>query len=60
MMRGAGPYYVPPPYFCGEELFQLELPLDRSSMTNWRNRIGEERLQALLPKSLAVATRTAL
>jgi hypothetical protein len=25
------------------------LPLDRSSMTNWRNRVGEERLQALSP-----------
>jgi Family of unknown function (DUF6461)/Transposase domain (DUF772) len=47
-------------YFCGEESFQLELPLDRSSMTNWRNRIGEARLQALLQESLAVATRTAL
>src|SRR5258708_38937360 len=27
-------------------------------MTNWRNRMGEERLQALLQESLAVATRT--
>src|SRR6266705_2045722 len=34
------------------------LPLDRSSMTNWRNRMGEERLQALLQESLAVATKT--
>src|SRR5215472_8618122 len=49
------PYYQ---YFCGEEFFQHELPLDRSSMTNWRNRMGEERLQALLQESLAVATRT--
>jgi Family of unknown function (DUF6461)/Transposase domain (DUF772) len=46
-------------YFCGEEFFQLELPLDCSSMTDWRNRIGEERLQALLQDSLAVAIRTA-
>src|SRR5258708_9360276 len=45
-------------YFCGEEFFQHRLPLDRSSMTNWRNRMGEERLQALLQESLAVATRT--
>jgi hypothetical protein len=29
-------------------------------MTDWRNRIGEERLQALLQESLAVAIRTAL
>ena len=49
------PYYQ---YFCGEEFFQHELPLDRSSMTNWRNRMGEERLRALLQESLAVATKT--
>src|SRR6195256_1139806 len=49
------PYYQ---YFCGEEFFQHRLALDRSSMTHWRNRMGEERLQALLQESLAVATRT--
>jgi IS5 family transposase len=49
------PYYQ---YFCGEEFFQHRLPLDRSSMTRWRNRMGEERLQTLLQESLAVATRT--
>src|SRR5271167_2496628 len=49
------PYYQ---YFCGEEFFQHRLPLDRSSMSNWRNRMGEERLQALLQESLAVATKT--
>ena len=49
------PYYQ---YFCGEEFFRHRLPLDRSSMSNWRNRMGEERLQALLQESLAVATRT--
>jgi IS5 family transposase len=49
------PYYQ---YFCGEEFFQHRLPLDRSSMTNWRNRMSEERLQALLQESLAVATKT--
>src|SRR6266852_4825469 len=49
------PYYQ---YFCGEEFFQHRLPLDRSSMTNWRTRMGEERLQALLQESLAVATKT--
>jgi len=49
------PYYQ---YFCGEEFFQHRLPLERSSMTHWRNRMGEERLQALLQESLAVATKT--
>jgi transposase, IS5 family len=49
------------PYFqllCGEEFFQHQLPFDRSSLTRWRQRMGEERLMALLQESLAVATRT--
>src|ERR1700726_435980 len=49
------PYYQ---YFCGEEFFQHRLVFDRSSMTRWRNRMGEDRLQALLQESLSVATRT--
>jgi IS5 family transposase len=49
------PYYQ---YFCGEEFFQHRAPFDRSSMTRWRQRMGEERLQALLQESLAVATKT--
>jgi IS5 family transposase len=49
------PYYQ---YFCGEEFFQHRLVFDRSSLTRWRNRMGEERLQALLQESLSVATRT--
>src|SRR3954463_7367193 len=49
------PYYQ---FFCGEEFFQLRLVFDRSSLTRWRNRMGEERLQALLQESLSVATRT--
>src|ERR1700730_14099996 len=49
------PYYQ---FFCGEEFFQHRLVFDRSSLTRWRNRMGEERLQALLQESLSVATRT--
>src|SRR5450631_1994182 len=49
------PYYQ---YFCGEEFFQHRLVFDRSSMTRWRNRMGEDRLQALLQESLSVATKT--
>jgi IS5 family transposase len=44
--------------FCGEEFFQHRLPFDRSSLTRWRQRMGEERLVALLQESLSVATRT--
>ena len=49
------PYYQ---YFCGEEFFQHRLVFDRSSLTRWRQRMGEKKLQALLQESLAVATRT--
>ena len=50
------PYYQ---FFCGEEFFQHRLVFDRSSLTRWRQRMGEEKLQALLQESLSVATRTA-
>jgi IS5 family transposase len=49
------PYYQ---YFCGEEFFQHKPPFDRSSMTRFRQRMGEERLQTLLQESLAVAVKT--
>ena len=49
------PYYQ---FFCGEEFFQHRLVFDRSSLTRWRNRMGEERLQALIQESLSVATKT--
>ena len=49
------PYYQ---HFCGEEFFQHRLVFDRSSLTRWRNRMGEERLAALIQESLSVATRT--
>ena len=49
------PYFQ---YFCGEEFFRHDLPFDRSSMTRWRQRMGEERLGALLQESLAVAVKT--
>jgi IS5 family transposase len=39
--------------FCGEEFFKHQLPFDRSSMTRWRQRMGEERLIALLQESLS-------
>jgi IS5 family transposase len=53
--------WVENPYFqlfCGEEFFQHRLVFDRSSITRWRQRMGEEKLVALVQESLAVATRT--
>ena len=49
------PYFQ---FFCGEEFFLHELPFDRSSMTRWRQRMGEERVSAFLQESLSVAVRT--
>ena len=52
--------WVENPYlqaFCGEEFFRHELPLDRSSMTRWRGRIGPEKLEVLLAETVAVATK---
>ena len=48
------PYYQ---LFCGEEFFCHQLPFDRSSLTRWRQRMGEDKLVALIQESLAVATR---
>jgi IS5 family transposase len=42
--RLENPYYQ---LFRGEEFFRHSLPLDRSSMTRWRQRMGEEKLMVL-------------
>jgi IS5 family transposase len=44
-------------YFCGEEYFQHALPLERSGMTHFRNRVGEQALEMLLQETLAAAHR---
>src|SRR6266446_4424791 len=49
------PYFQ---YFCGEVVFRHELPFDRSSLTRWRQRLGEEQIAALLQESLSVAHRS--
>lgn len=49
------PYYQ---LFCGEEFFQHALAFDRSSLTRWRQRMGEEKLVALAQESLASAMRS--
>src|SRR5262249_59792967 len=49
------PYFQ---YFCGEVVFRHELPFDRSSLTRWRQRLGEEQIVALLQGSLSGARRT--
>lgn len=53
--------WVENPYhqlFCREQHFRHKLPLDRSSMTRWRNRIGADKLELLLAETLRVAMET--
>lgn len=47
-------------YFCGEEYFQTEFPIHPTTMTKWRNRLGEEDLQTLLEGTIksALSTKT--
>src|SRR5258707_6152753 len=49
------PYFQ---FFCGELSFCYEVPFDRSSLTRWRQRLGEEQLVALIQESLSVAHKT--
>lgn len=46
------PYFQ---YFCGEEYFNHTFPIERSSMTHWRKRVGEDFCIKLLQESLRVA-----
>jgi transposase, IS5 family len=46
-------------HFCGEVVFRHDAQFDRSWLTRWRQRLGEEQLAALLQESLSVALITA-
>src|ERR1700738_5251758 len=45
-------------FFCGELSFCHQLPFDRSSLTHWRQGVGEGELGAVLQESLSVAHKT--
>jgi transposase, IS5 family len=42
-------------YFCGFNQFQHELPIDPSSMTRWRKRLGPEKIEELLTVTIHTA-----
>ena len=42
-------------YFCGETYFQHELPVNPSSLTRWRQRLGESGMEALLSATVDAA-----
>ena len=47
-------------YFCGETYLQTELPIDPSSMSRWRKRIGEEGVELLLAVTIEAARAAGL
>src|SRR5262245_37812671 len=49
------PYFQ---YLCGEEFFCHVLPLDRSSLTRWRQRMGEETIMPVLRENLSVVVKS--
>ena len=49
------PYYQ---YFCGNEYFEHNLPIDPSSMTKFRKRIGKETIEELLEETVRSANRS--
>ena len=44
-------------FLCGEEYFQHVFPLDPSSLTRWRDRVGPAGIESLLAETIATAKR---
>lgn len=44
-------------YFSGMKYFEHELPIDPSSMTKWRKRLGEQGAESLLKETIATGVR---
>ena len=44
-------------HFCGERFFQHRPPIDPSSMTRWRKRIGEEGVEWMLTQTIEAGKR---
>ena len=49
------PYYR---LFSGEEFFRHDVPFDRSSLTRWRQRTGEEKIAALIQAGRLLTSRS--
>lgn len=47
-------------FFCGETYLQTDLPIDPSSLTRWRKRIGEEGVETLLAVTIDAARAAGL
>ncbi len=49
------PYYQ---YFCGEKYFRHELPIDPSSLSRWRRRIGEQGAELILKHTIPTGLKS--
>ena len=47
-------------HFCGETFFQHRLPIDPSSLTRWRKRIGEEGVEWMLTQTIEAGKRAGM
>ena len=47
-------------YFCGEQFFQHEFPIDPTSMTRWRNRIKDSGAEKLLEQTIKAGLKTGI
>lgn len=45
-------------YFCGGQFFEHELPIDDSTMSRWRKKIGEEGTEEILSETIQTGIRT--
>lgn len=45
-------------FFCGYDFLQWELPIDPSSLTNFRNRIGADRVNKILALTINIAVKS--
>lgn len=45
-------------YFCGYDFLQLEIPIDPSSLTRWRHRLGPDKLEKILAMTVKVSVDT--
>jgi len=45
-------------YFCGYDFIQWSLPINPSSLTRWRKRLGAERLEKILSMTVSVAVES--
>jgi IS5 family transposase len=45
-------------YFCGYDFIQWELPINPSSLTRWRKRLGAGRLEKILSMTVSVAVES--